>query len=146
MGGRFEEFGIAAADDCGMILQQPGGETAELPFGAGVRAGAEDHVETFLLGFADEFGDIEIAGKIVDAGARLVSVPEDVSGDGVKAYGFGHLETGAPVGPGNAGVVHFAGDDAEGFSIEQKLAVLHGEGAGGGGWRLGGNGRNGEEK
>ena len=118
-----------------MIFEEPGGVAAELPFCAGVGTGAEDYVEAFALGFSDEFGDIVLAGEVVDAGAGLVEVPKDVGGDGVEAHGFGHAEAGAPVGTGNAGIVHFAGDDAEGLSVEEEVAAFRAEGVGRGSWR-----------
>ena len=126
------------------IFEEPRGKAAEFPLGAGVGAGTEDDVEAFLLGFADELGDVEVAGEVVDAGARLVGVPEDVGGDGVEAHGFGHAETVAPVGAGNAGVVHFAGDDAEGLAVEEELAVGGAEGVGLSARRT--NGENGEKR
>jgi hypothetical protein len=61
---------------------------------------------------------------------RLVDVPEDVGGDGIEAHRFCHFEAGAPVLAGNAGVVHFAGDDAEGLAVEEELAVFDAEGVG----------------
>ena len=113
-----------------VIFEEPGGIAAEFPLGAGVGAGAEDDVEAFLLGFADEFGDVVVAGEVVDAGARLVDIPEDVGGDGVEAHGACHAQTVAPVGTGHARVVHFAGDDLEGFAVEEELAIGGGEGVG----------------
>jgi hypothetical protein len=57
-----------------------------------------------------------------------MSVPEDVGGDGIEAHGFGHAQAIAPVFTWDTGVVHFAGDDAEGFAIEEELAVGGAEG------------------
>ena len=149
-----EELRIARAHDHGGIFEEPGGKAAEFPLGAGVGAGAEDDVEAFLLGFADELGDVEVAGEVVDAGARLVGVPEDVGGDGVQAHGFRHAQAVAPVFARDAGVVHFAGDDAEGFAVEEELAIGGAEGVllgacwtdGENGEKRDGRGGNGEAK
>ncbi len=71
---------------CG-VFEEPGGEAAELPLGAGVGAGAEDDVEAFFLGGFDEGGEVVVAGEVEVAGGGLVDVPEDVGGDGVEAHG-----------------------------------------------------------
>ena len=73
-----------------------------------------------------------------------MGVPEDVGGDGIQAHGFGHAESIAPVFTGNAGVVHFARDDAEGFAVEKELAVVGAKGMGLGARRT--NGENGEKR
>ncbi len=125
------EFGVGAANDDGAILEQPGGEAAPLPLGAGVGAGPEVDVEAFLLRLADEFGDIVLAREVVDAGCGLVEVPEDVGGDGVQAHGFGHAQAIAPIGAGNARVMHFACDDLEGLAVEEEFSVGDAEGVGG---------------
>ncbi len=49
----------------------------------------------------------------------------------------GHLEAGVPVLAGDAGVVEFAGEDFEGFAVEEEVVALDGEGVGWGSWRLG---------
>jgi len=118
-----EELRVARTHDQVGIFEEPCGKTAEFPFRAGVGAGTEDDVEAFLLGFTDELSDVEITGEVVDAGARLVGVPEDIGGDGVETHGFGHAQPVAPIFSRNAGVVHFAGDDAEGFAVEEELAI-----------------------
>jgi hypothetical protein len=72
-----------------VLLEEPCGIAAELPLRADVRAGAEDNVEAFLLCFAEELGDVALAGEVVDAGLGLMLVPEGVGGDGVQAHGLG---------------------------------------------------------
>ena len=64
------------------------------------------------------------------AGCRFVGVPEDVGGDGVEAHGAGHFEAGVPVLAGDAGVVHFAGEDFEGLAVEEEVVAFDGEGMG----------------
>jgi hypothetical protein len=115
-----------AAADFG-VGEEPGGEAAELPFGAGVGAGAEDDVETFFLRGLDEGGEVVVAGEVVVTGCGLVDVPEDVGGDGVEAHGAGHFEARVPVLAGDAGVVKFAGEDFEGFAVEGEVIALRGE-------------------
>ena len=85
-------------------------------------------MQTFGFSKLDESGEIVIVREVVDAGLRLVDVPEDVGGDGIEAHGFGHAQAIAPVFTWDTGVVHFAGDDAEGFAIEEELAVGGAEG------------------
>src|SRR5665213_559368 len=131
---RVHEFGIGAADDDVVVFEEPGGIAAPLPLGADVGAGAEDDVEAFTLRFADEFGDVVLAGEVVYAGAGFVDVPEDVGGDGIEAHRLGHAQADTPVGAGNARVVHFAGDDLGGLAVEEELAVFYAEGVGR--WRL----------
>src|SRR5208337_2059290 len=126
-GGGLQKLWIAAADDNGMIFQQPGGISPELPLRAGIRAGAQDDVQAFLLRFANEFGDVVVAGEIVHAGARLMLIPENIGGDGIEPHGFRHAKTVTPVGARDARVVHFTGDNLERFAVEKKLAVVYGE-------------------
>ena len=110
-------------------LSSQEGVAAKIPLGAGAGTRAQNDVETFLLGLADELGDVGIAGKVIDAGLWLVHIPEDVRGDGVETHGLRHIQPGAPVVAGDAGVVHLAGDDLKGLAIETELAVLNLEGA-----------------
>ena len=117
-------------------LSSHAGIAAELPLRADVGAGAQDDVEALLLRFADELGDVVVAGEVVDAGVRLVHVPEDVGGDGVQAHRLGHAQAVAPVGARDARVMHLAGDDLEGLAVEREIAVLCFESV-----RLGGEGR-----
>lgn len=130
-------FRIGGPEREGAVFQEPGGIAAELPLGADVGAGTEDDVEAFLLSFADVFGNVVLAGEVVDTGAWFVEVPEDVGGDGVQAHGAGHAEAGAPVSTWNAGIVHFAGENLVWMAIELELAVGDGEGV----RRLSGQGR-----
>ena len=108
----------------------------EFPFGADIGARTEDDVEAFLLGFADVLGDVVLPGEVIDAGARLVKVPEDVGSDGIQAHGAGLAEAVTPVGTRHAGIVHLAGDDLVGVAIELELAVGDGEGVADGSGRL----------
>src|SRR5579872_1586035 len=81
-----------------------------------------------MLGFANVFGDVVLTAEVVLAGAGLVEVPEDVGGDGVEAHGARLLKAIAPVGTGHARVVHFAGEDLIGMSVELELAGGNAEG------------------
>ncbi len=130
--GGDHEGGVVGAEGGGHagVFEEPGGEAAELPLGAGVGAGAEDDVEAFFLRGFDEGGDVVVAGEVEVAGCGLVDVPEDVGGDGVEAHGAGHLEAGVPVLAGDAGVVEFAGEDFEGLAVEGEVVALDGEGVG----------------
>jgi hypothetical protein len=53
---------------------------------------------------------------------------QDIGGDGVEAHGFGHAQAIAPVRAGHAGVVHFAGDDLDGFAVVDEAAIGNAEG------------------
>ena len=126
------EGGVVGAEGGGHagVFEEPCGVAAELPLGKGVGAGAEDNVETFFLSGLDEGYEVGVAGEVVLAGGWFVDVPEDVGGDGVETHGAGHFETGVPVFARNAGVVEFAGEDFEGFAVEEKLVALDDEGVG----------------
>ena len=137
-GGNHEGGVVGADGSCGFgVSEEPGGQAAEIPLGAGVRAGAEDDIKAFLLGGADEGGDVVLAGEVVVPGRRLMDVPEDIGGDGVEAHGLRHLEAGVPVLAGDAGVVEFAGEDLIGVAVESEVVGLDGE-AMRLGWRLDG--------
>ncbi len=88
--GGDHEGGIVGAEGGGHagVFEEPGGEAAELPLGAGVGAGAKDDVEAFFLRGFDEGGDVVVAGEVEVAGGGFVDVPEDVGGDGVEAHGL----------------------------------------------------------
>ena len=81
-----------------------------------------------MLRFANVFSDIIVAGKIVNAGARFVQIPEDVCRDGIEPHRLGHAEAFAPIGSRNAWIFHLTSDNPEGLAVEGKLTVLHGEG------------------
>src|SRR5215469_15498893 len=106
-----------------MVLQQPRWKAAKFPFGACVRAGAQDDVQSFLLRFANKFGNIGIAGKIVNARTRIVHVPEHVCRYGVETHLFRHSETVSPIRAWDTRIVHLAGNDLERLAVEQELTV-----------------------
>lgn len=110
------------------VFEEPCGEPAEIPLGAGVGASAEDDEEAFLLRGEEKSAEVGVAAELVSAGGGFVYVPEDVGGHGVEAHGPGHLETGVPVFAGDAGIVKLAGDDFEGLAIEDEPVGLHGKG------------------
>ena len=124
-------FGIGGAKNERVVLEKPAWIAAEIPLRTNVRAGAEDDVETFLLGFADVLGDIVLPGEVVDSRSRLVEVPKDIGGDGVKSHRAGLAEAVAPVSAGHAGIVHLARKNLVGLAVKLKLAVGDREGMGG---------------
>jgi hypothetical protein len=123
-----QEARIGAAD-FHIGREQPPRQPAEIPFRADVRTGPEQHVEAFGLRGADVLGDIEIAAEIELALLRLVQVPEDVGAEGVEAHGAHFAHAVAPVGAGNARVMHLAGADQEGLAVEEELVAARREGA-----------------
>ena len=137
--GRDHEGGVVGAEggDHGGILEEPCGEAAELPLGAGVGAGAEEDVEAFFLGGADEGCEVVVAVEVVVARGGLVDVPEDVGGDGVEAHGACHFQACVPVLAGDAGVVELAGEDLERLAVEEELVAPDDEGVLRGGAGLG---------
>ena len=116
-------FGSMERSVSAAVLEEPRGIAAQVPLRTDIGAGTQDDVEPLLLSLADVFGDIVLAGEVVDAGAWLVQVPEDVSGDGVQAHGAGLAEAIAPVGTRHAGVVHLAGEDLVGLVVKLELTV-----------------------
>ncbi len=128
------------------VFEEPSGEASELPFGAGVGAGAEDNVETLFLRGFNEGDQVVVAGEVEVVGGGLVDVPEDVGGDGVEAHGTCHFEACVPVLARDAGVVELAGEDFVGLAVEGEVVAFDGEGVGRGGWpREGGNSCDGED-
>src|SRR5580658_11279475 len=57
-----DEGWVGCTDFHSCFAQEPCGVAAELPLGADVRARAQDDEEAFLLGFANEPGDVVLAG------------------------------------------------------------------------------------
>ncbi len=128
--GGDHEGGVVGAEDAADFgsARSQAGKPPNSHSAQDVGAGAEDDVEAFLLSFADELGEVVVAGEVEVAGRGLVDVPEDVGGDGVEAHGAGHLETCVPVLAGDAGVVEFAGEDFEGLAVEDEVIAFGCEG------------------
>ena len=121
---RGQEFFVGAAQDNVGIGEEPCGQAAEIPLSAGIRTGAQDHVETFLLRDADERRNIERSGEVIDSRLGLVQVPENIGRNGVQSHGARLLEAIAPVFARDALVVHFAGDDLQGLAVEHEVVAL----------------------
>ena len=112
--------GVAGAEFDSVVLEEPPGEAAHFPFGAGVGTGAEDNPESFFLGDAAELGDVGLAGEVEFAGLGFLHVPEHVGADRVEPHGAGHLEAVAPVFLGDARGVDFAAADLECWPSRRK--------------------------
>lgn len=56
-----------------------------------------------------------------------MSVPEQISADGIHAHGFHALEPVFPVLARHAGVMHFPGNDFDGLSVHQKIFLISGK-------------------
>ena len=132
---------IAAAQADAVLLQQPGGQAAELPLGADIGRGTQDDVQPQLLGQAEEALHIVHAGEVEDALAGLVEVPGDVGFHGVHAQGAELQQPVAPVFGGYAEVVDGAGNHLEGLAVQEEAVVADFKGGHGDSSFFGGRGR-----
>ena len=112
---------IAGAEFDVIVLQQPPGQAAHVPFGAGIRSGPQDNPQTFLLGNATELGGIGLAAPIKDTFLRLDLVPKKISAHCVQAHGPRHLQALTPVFLGNTGGMDLAATDLQPLAIEQEV-------------------------
>ena len=119
---------VAGAEFDVVVFQQPPRRAAHFPFGAGIRAGPQDHPQALLLRDAAKLRVVRLAGPDVFAGPRLVQIPEQIGADGVQAHRLGHLQTVAPVFLRHARGVDFAAADLEPLAVEQKIIRADGEG------------------
>lgn len=81
------ETGVGAAQVEAVGGEEPGGQPAEVPFGADVRAGPDDGVQAEVAGGAQEAAEVAPAGEVGLARGGLVEVPGDVGVDGVDTEG-----------------------------------------------------------
>ena len=66
---------VVAAQGHFVVGKNPCGQTAKFPFGADVRAGTENHIQSDFPCRVDVAGNVEIAGKIKFALSRFMQVP-----------------------------------------------------------------------
>ena len=120
-------IGIGAAQAHISVLEQPCGQSAEVPFGADIRAGSDYSIESDLLGGLDEPPDVKSAREIKFALFRLVHVPADIGFYRVKARRLELFEPVLPIFGHDAEIVHRAGIYAKALAVHFKLAVFYSE-------------------
>lgn len=104
------------------------GRPAHVPFGAYVRAGAENDPQALFLAHFHEFGHVGEVLPVDLVGMRLDLVPEQVDADRVESHCFGHLEPVAPVFAGNAVEVQFSAAQDSLFAVDQETGFRDLEG------------------
>ena len=107
------------------VAQQVGGNPAEIPLAAAVRAGAKQHPNAFFLRNLQKFADVAVAAaEVVLAFLGLVLVPEHINRQGVQSHGLGHADAVSPILVRHAAGVHFAGNYLERPAVEEELFTL----------------------
>ncbi len=104
--------------------EEPGGKAAEVPFGADVRAGADDGVETEVPGGAQEAAEVARSGEVGLAGGGLVEVPGDVRVHGVDTQGAQPPQPVLPQAGMDPEVVQGARDDAVGAACAPESVLV----------------------
>ena len=79
--------GIAAPQG-DAVLEQPGGQSAQVPLGADVGAGPQDHIQPQFLGGFDVFHQIQPPGEVKFSLFALMEVPAAVGFQGIEAAGL----------------------------------------------------------
>ena len=120
-------IGIGAAQAHISVLEQPCGQSAEVPFGADIRAGSDYSIESDLLGGLDEPPDVKSAREIKFALFRLVHIPADIGLNRVKARRLELFEPVLPIFGHDAEIVHRARIYAKALAVHFKLAVFYSE-------------------
>ena len=110
-----------------LLLEQPPGQSAHLPFGTHIGAGTNDNVHAVLLGQPAELCHIILPAEVKLSLALLMDVPEDIDADGVHAQCLAHLDAMLPVGAWDARIVNLGSLDHKGFAVKQKRLVACGE-------------------
>ena len=112
----------AAVADPG-LLHEPRWQPAVIPFGTDVGTGAHDHIKSHFLCEADIRFKIQHAGEIEIPFRAFMQVPAHVSLDPVQTELDGFFHAVPPVFPGNAEIVHGAGDDLYRLAIDDHGTV-----------------------
>jgi hypothetical protein len=116
--GGLKEGLAGGAELEGVVVEQPGGQAAEIPAGADIGARAEDGVHAGLVDEGEEVTDVVVALEVEGALAGFDAVPEDGGLDGVEAGEAGGVDA---LGPGLAGEaleVEGSGDDPDALAVD----------------------------
>ena len=116
---------IAATYPQSGLAQQPGRQSAEIPFRADIRAGTQDHHQPHRSGKAYKTFQIAPAGKIELAFLLLMKVPRDVRFDGIQAALFQFPEPVFPVVGVNSEIVHGSGTETHLLPVHKNLFPLN---------------------
>ena len=122
---RFKEGLVVAAPHHALLLLQPIGIAAEVPFCAHVGTGAQHYVHAFLAADADKLGKVGLSTEIELARSTLVETPKYISGNSVDAHSLEPANAVAPILLRHAGIVHLAADKLDGLAFVQELPVLN---------------------
>ncbi len=117
------ELGIVGADFHVVMFEKPRGISAKFGFGTHVWTRAEGDPQPVVLAKFDESADVVISSEIELALGRFELVPEDVDADGVKAHRPRFFDAVFPELVGDAGGMHFAGDDFDRLAVDCELFV-----------------------
>ena len=104
----FEIIGIHTANLHILILEKPGGKSAEIPLGTDVGSGTNYCVKSDLLRDFKIFFNIEYSRKVEFSGLLLVKVPADIGFNRVEACRFEFCQSVLPIFGNGAEVVHCA--------------------------------------
>ena len=120
----FQELRVIPADLHARYILQPPRITAELPLGAYVRAGTEDHHQSLLSRYPDILGQILVSLEIPFTRFRLVQVPEDIGSDRIQAHRSHHPKAMPPILVGDTRVMHLTREDRGYLPVYIKMTVL----------------------
>ena len=123
-----EKARVAAAYADVVLAEQPGWIPTGFPFRAGVRAGAQDHVEALRGGLAHERGHIVVGVEIELPLLWFDQVPEHVGFYRVQAQRTRFLQAVFPVGTRNALEMDGTGKHLVRLAVAHELRALGGEG------------------
>ena len=118
-------FGIITAHTHIAVAKKPGGQPAEVPFGAYIRAGSDYCIEPNLLSSLQKTPYIKPPCKIELSLLRLVQIPAHIGFNRVEACRLEFFQSVFPVFGQNAEIVYSAGIDVKLFTVHFKTVAVY---------------------
>ena len=106
------------------VGKQPGGQSAEFPFSADIRTGADNDVKSQLFSGFDVFFNIQHAAEVKLTLFAFVEIPAGIGFQRVEAAGFQLFQPVFPIFRHNPEIVHGTGNDPERLSVQQKVGTV----------------------
>ncbi len=128
VGGHLGEEGRSGGAQSFDAAREPHRQSAVVPLGADVGAGAHDRVEALRLHQVEESPQIVPSTSVPLSAPRFVRVPGDVGLDRVQSHQPGFADAVAPLVGVHAEVVDGAGDHLVRLSVAEEVGVAEGEG------------------
>ncbi len=118
------ESGVVHAVTDAALGVQPARQAAEIPFGADVRSGPENHIQPEVVGEVDELHDVLVALEIPLPFGRFVEVPGHVGADAVQTGPLGLEKPIRPQRRRRAEIMHRTAGQPDPLPIDHDTATV----------------------